>query len=240
MPDFQAIVDLILANPWYATILLGMGILALWLLRVFGSGLAQKSVGKMGEDAGSGLLKQIDINDTTRFYLEQASRAYSHLKFRGLPRKRKEGIKPPQLDQAYVSVQVIPESKREGLGEKKRAQESIVEIGGLQKQTQPVPLSEAAGDSKRLAIIGVAGSGKSTLLQWAGLAFARALLKKPLSGEQKDFVNALGGKPLVPFLIPCALIPPTARKTSEVVLENTTRIHGGLFFGSSCIPQSGC
>ena len=202
MPDLQAIVDFILGYKWYAIVLGVVAILAWRLLRAFESGFAKKFFGKMGEDAGGGLLKYIDINDTTRLYLEQASKAYLYFKFRGLPGKSKEGIKPPQLDQAFVSVRVIPESRGEDMGEKKRSQESVTEFSGLKKQTEPVPLSGAAKDSKRLAIIGVAGSGKSTLLQWAGLSFARALLRKPLTAEQKEFVDALGGKPLVPLLIP--------------------------------------
>ena len=173
----------------------------MWLLRAYGGGIS-KAFEKAGEEDGVRLFKQVDLNDTTRAYLEQAGRAYSRFKFRGLPRVRAKGIEPPQLDQAYVSVRLISESRGEGMAGKKLGQESIAEIGGLHKQTEPLPLSEVAKGSKRLAVIGMAGSGKSTLLQWAGLAFARALLKKPLTDEQKELVNALGGKPLIPFLIP--------------------------------------
>lgn len=62
-------------------------------------------------------------------------------------------------------------------------------------------LAEAIQKSPKLAVVGVAGSGKSTLLQWAGLACARACLKEKLTDEQKAFVAALGGKPVLPILI---------------------------------------
>lgn len=200
MSDLQSIVDFFLEHKSYA-VLFGIGIAALWLLRASGKGFS-KSFEKAAEGIGDQFFKKIDLPDATRAYLKQAGRAYSHFKFRGLPRVRAKGIEPPKLDQAFVSVRLMPESKSEGIGEKKRARESIAEISGLHKQVEPVPLSNAAQDSMRLAIIGAAGSGKSTLLQWAGLAFTRALLKKPLTDEQKEFVNVLGGKPLVPFLIP--------------------------------------
>ncbi|MCI0555762.1 MAG: SUMF1/EgtB/PvdO family nonheme iron enzyme, partial [Anaerolineae bacterium] len=161
-----------------------------------------KSFEKVGQEDADRFFKRVDINDTTRAYLEQASKAYSHFKFRGLPRVRAKGIEPPQLDQAYISVRVIPENKQEGMDEKKKSREVVAEPGGIHKQTEPVQLSEATKESARLAVIGVAGSGKSTLLQWAGLACARALLKKALTDEQKEFISALGEKPLVPFLIP--------------------------------------
>lgn len=199
MTEFQAIVDFVIEYKWFA-IVLAVGIVALWLLRAYGGGIL-KAFEKAGEDDGSRFFKYVDINDTTRTYLERASKAYSRFKFRGLPRVRAKGIEPPQLDQAFVSVRLIPESSGEGAKGKRQSQEAISDMGGF-KQTKPVALSDAAKDSTRLAIIGVAGSGKSTLLQWAGLAFARAMLKKPLSDEQKQLVKALGGKPLVPFLVP--------------------------------------
>jgi len=200
MPDLQAIVDFILAYRWYA-VLLGLGLAALWLLRAYGKGFS-KSFEKAGEGAGDHFIKQIDLTDTTRAYLEQASKAYSRFKFRGLPRVRAKGIEPPQLDQAYVSVRVLSESKNDELTKKERARIALEEIGGIRRQTEPVQLSEATKESKRLAVIGVAGSGKSTLLQWAGLACARALLRRPLTDEQSEFIQSLGGKPLVPFLLP--------------------------------------
>jgi formylglycine-generating enzyme required for sulfatase activity len=204
MPVLQAIVDFLLEYKWYALIL-AVGIIALWILRAYGGGLL-KAVEKAGQDDGTRLFKRIDLSDTTRSYLEQAGRVYSRFKFRGLPRVRAKGIEPPQLDQAYVSVQLMTESsnKKEAkeLGGRKRKAASDMEGGEIHIKSKPIPLHEAAKSSKRLAVIGVAGSGKSTLLQWAGLSFTRALLKKPLTDEQKDFVNALGGKPLVPFLIP--------------------------------------
>jgi len=200
MSDLQAILDFILAYRWYA-ILLGAGIAALLLVRAYGGGVL-KSFEKAGEEDGARFFKQVDINDTTRAYLERAGKAYSRFKFRGLPRVRAKGIEPPQLDQAYISVRVLSESKHESVDEMKKTREVVAEPGGIRKQVEPVQLSEAAKESKRIAIIGVAGSGKSTLLQWAGLACVRALLKQPLTDEQKEWIGALGGKPLVPFLIP--------------------------------------
>lgn len=200
MPDLQAIADFLILYKWYA-IPLGVAIAALFLLRAYGGGIA-KLFEQWGQDDAERILKRVDINDSTRSYLEQASEAYSRFKFRGLPRVRAKGIEPPQLDQAYVSVRVISESKKEDLTKKERARVALQELGGIRGQTEPVQLSNATKDATRLAVIGVAGSGKSTLLQWAGLACAKALLRKPLTDEQSEFIQSLGGKPLVPFLIP--------------------------------------
>ena len=45
---------------------------------------------------------------------------------------RAKGIEPPQLDQAYVSVRVMPESRGEGRGDKKGIEEPIAEPAGPQ------------------------------------------------------------------------------------------------------------
>ncbi len=200
MPDIQTIVDFLVEYKWLA-IFLGVGVVALLFLRAIGGGIL-KIFDKWGQDLGEYFFKNVDISDTTRDYLEQASKAYSRFKFRGLPRARARGIEPLQLDQAYVSVRVMPENKKEGVTGEERSKTAGGDVGSIHKQTEPVQLSEAAKESSRLAVIGVAGSGKSTLLQWAGLACARALLRKPLTDEQREFINSLGGKPLVPFLIP--------------------------------------
>lgn len=96
MADLQGIVDFILEYKWFA-IFLVIGIAALLLIRAYGGGIL-KSFEKAGQDDGDRFFKQVDINDTTRAYLEQASKAYSRFKFRGLPRVRAKGIEPPQLD----------------------------------------------------------------------------------------------------------------------------------------------
>ena len=201
MSDLQALLDFILIYKGYA-ILVAIAVAAFLLLRAYGGGIL-KTLEEAGKKDSEHFFKRVDINDTTRAYLEQASTAYSRFKFRGLPRVRAKGIEPPQLDQAYVSVSVMTETKgSEGSGEKKTSRDSLVEAGRIQIKEKPVALGEALTKSMRLAIIGVAGSGKSTLLQWAGQSFARALLGKPLTEEQKAFIQALGGKPLVPFLFP--------------------------------------
>jgi len=93
MPDFQAIVDFILAYEWYA-VLLGIGLLAFWLLRAYGRGILQ-AFQRAGEEDGVRLFKQVDLNDITRAYLEQASRAYSRFKFRGLPPRARKRDRTP-------------------------------------------------------------------------------------------------------------------------------------------------
>ncbi len=97
---------------------------------------------------------------------------------------------------------MVPEAEHE---------EAAAHTEGLDKEVarlieresiERVNLTGALGRSPQIAIVGAAGSGKSTLLQWAGLATTRAFLKQKLSTEQKDFMKALGDKPLVPFLCP--------------------------------------
>ncbi|MBX3038741.1 MAG: SUMF1/EgtB/PvdO family nonheme iron enzyme [Anaerolineales bacterium] len=205
MSDFQAIIDFFIQYKWYSIILL-IGIAALYLMRAYVGGIA-KGIEKWGTDLFDSFSRRVDVSDTTRLYLQQASKAYSYFKFRGLPTARAKGIEPAQLDQAYVSVRVLSEkSKEEDVTEdiNKMAQPQELTRGkiNLGAQNKPTRLSEAAKESQRLALIGVAGSGKSTLLQWAGLACAKDLLRQKLSDEQKELIKSLGGKPLVPFLIP--------------------------------------
>ena len=200
MEDLQAILDFLKQYGLIGSIILAVGLGALGLLRAYGSGIFKFFEKGVQEDFEK-TFKRFEVNDTTREYLEQASTSYSRFKFRGLPRVRAKGIEPPQLDQAYISVRVMPEAK--GKEHAESAKEGIEQAGRLQLKTEKaVGLGDALSGSKRLAIIGVAGSGKSTLLQWAGQSFARALLKKSLTDEQKAFINSLGGRPLVPFLIP--------------------------------------
>lgn len=200
MDGLQGIVDFFKQNGLLFGVILAFGMAALWLIRAYGGGFA-KFFESWGQQDAERIFKRVDISDTTRNYLGQANTAYSRFKFRGLPRHKAKGIEPPQLDQAYISVQVMREAK--GKDSAKTGKESAEEAGRLQLKTEKaVGLGEALSGAKRLAIVGVAGSGKSTLLQWAGQSFARALLKKSLTDEQKRFINSLGGKPLVPFLIP--------------------------------------
>jgi len=199
MDGLQAIVDLLIEYRWQALIVL-IGIAALFFLRAYGSGLA-KVFERWGQEQGEVFSRRVDINDTAREYLEQASTTYRRFKFRGLPRHRAGGIEPPQLDQAYVSVRVMRGAKGKETADHGKG--GMEDAGRLKLNLEKaVGLGEALSSAKRLAIVGVAGSGKSTLLQWAGQSFARALLKKTLTDEQKKFIAALGGRPLVPFLIP--------------------------------------
>ncbi|KAF0106561.1 MAG: hypothetical protein FD146_2469 [Anaerolineaceae bacterium] len=158
------------------------------------------------EDAkkeGGKVIAKVDLPDQEHAYLEHVSAAYKRFKFRGLPRTSGEGIKPPELDQAYISVKIVTEARR-GLRAGKLPREEVEALGekaGLES-AHPIELAEAIRKSPKLAVVGVAGSGKSTLLQWAGLACARACLNdKQLTGEQKIFVATLGGKPPLPILV---------------------------------------
>ncbi len=144
-----------------------------------------------------------EMDQAARAYLQQAAVSFSHLKFRGLPRHRAEGIEPPSLDSVYVSLQMTPEGMEEErmAAHKGKRQESA----GLQEkmEREPVDLAGATLISRKLALVGPAGCGKSTLLQWAGLACARAALGQKLAPLQESFVSAAGGKePLFPVLIP--------------------------------------
>jgi hypothetical protein len=180
------------------TLLLGVAI-----LRAYGQGWLD-SLKKTGERDGAGFIQRLNISDTARQYLEQVSKTYARFKFRGLPRTVAKGIKPPELNQAYISVRILPESEHlaEELHPKGKA-ESLPLQGRLEKN-EPLELTEALqkAENRRLAVIGIAGSGKSTLLQWAGLACARANLGQKLTREQKALVSALGGKAPLPFLVP--------------------------------------
>ena len=202
MSTLQEVLDIVFVYKWYALIL-GAGLIAILLIRAYGSGIL-KSFERKGQDDTDQFFKLVDFNDATLAYLEQVSVVYSRFKFRGLPRARAKGIEPPQLDQAYISLQVVLESKQENIiNETNNLLETTAIIRRFHEHTDSVySFSEAVKESNRLAIIGVAGSGKSTLLQWAALTCARALLKQSITDEQKELINGLGGRPLVPFLLP--------------------------------------
>ena len=172
MVELQAIWDFIVLYKWWG-IFLALGIFALYLMKAYGSGIS-KYFEKWGEADAERIFKRVDVNDATRIYLEQASKTYSRFKFRGLPRVRAKGIEPPQLDQAYISVRVFSENKKEKIENQEISKElmkhEIREKLGIGLKNEPIQISEATKEAKRLAVIGVAGSGKSTLLQWAGLA----------------------------------------------------------------------
>lgn len=173
------------------------------VLAAYGQGWLE-NLKKLGEKDSAKAIQRLDISENTRQYLEKVSKTYTRFKFRGLPRAVAKGIKPPELDQAYVSVRILPGSGHGGdEGKKGKSGGESAQIGHLEK-TEPIELTEALKEieNHRLAVIGIAGSGKSTLLQWAGLACARANLGQKLTKEQNEFILALGGKSPIPFLIP--------------------------------------
>ncbi len=148
-----------------------------------------------------------DAGDYIHLYLEKFIEDYRQFKFRGLD-TRARGIDTPELDQAYVSIHMTPQSEKAEQQKRltnkspgKRLEEFVdFESHG---QSEVFDLTGAIQKSDKLAIIGAAGSGKSTLLQWAGLVSARARVdKKKLTDEMRSFINAVGDKPLVPVIIP--------------------------------------
>lgn len=159
---------------------------------------------KEGEKFGERLLGN-DLPEQERAYLEQARNSYRYFKFRGLPRVKAEGIEPPRLDKAFVSLtmqRIDALERRQSIAKGSPAAE---ELPAIQTPAEEIDLSAAMRSTSRLAIIGAAGSGKSTLLQWAGLACACARLGnlQSLSEEQKAFIQAFGNqKPPLPVLIP--------------------------------------
>ena len=160
-----------------------------------------------------------EVDDATRDYLKKAIEDYRYFKFRGLD-TRSRGIDTPELDQAYITIRMVPETDRRALQKSKdgllEPVAALVETETLPKSIrifgdqetgsdempQPLTLVEAIRITPKLAVVGGAGSGKSTLLQWAGLACARAVVEpKKLTDEQIDFTRSAGEKPLLPVLI---------------------------------------
>jgi len=176
-----------------------VGLLLWWIIQK----LANKKVDEIIEGRGrQEELSTPPLPVQEHAYLEHVSAAYKRFKFRGLPRARGEGIAPPELDQAYISVKIVTETKRELRAGKLPGEEfgALDDKAGMESAL-PMELAEAIGKSPKLALVGVAGSGKSTLLQWAGLACARAFLEEKLTEEQKAFIAALSGKPPLPILV---------------------------------------
>ena len=174
----------------------GMAMVVTEILRVVKPGAAPPPA---PVDSASGPLECV--------YLEQARNSYRYVKFRGLPRSKGEGVEPPRLDQAYVSLRMssFRVEREPGAARRGKAEPGEVLESGVHQQADPVDLVAAIQESPRLAIIGAAGSGKSTLLQWAGLACANARLGKSreLSADQRKLLKILGKRePPFPLLIP--------------------------------------
>lgn len=176
-------------------------------------GLFGKTAETKGVSDAETILKNIEISDATKQYLEKVSITYRRFKFRSLPRTVAKGIKPPELDQAYVSVCILPESSVsvEGTSVEEKKEKNVLE---RMEQSAPVDLASALrkAANRKLALTGVAGSGKSTLLQWAGLVCARACLGQELKEEQAAFIEAFDGKNPCPSSFRCALIANIAGK----------------------------
>ena len=193
---------------WWLIGLLALAALAL-VVRAYGQGWLEhfKTIGQ--ENAKKVLSTERPpalAKNEAEAYLQYVNIAYRRFKFRGTPRAQSEGMRPPELDQAYISLRMTSGKsgrQKEIMG--KAAPPELHEDEGNLAGTvlsEPVALADVVKQFPKLAIVGVAGSGKSTLLQWAGLACARACSNEKLTGEQSEFVKALGGKPLFPILIP--------------------------------------
>ena len=190
-------------GPWL--LLIAAALIALWFVQRFRK-VAETKVEKAAENIWDDATQTDALNDAAARYLAAVIEDYRFVKFRGLG-SRARGIEPPELDQVFISLHMLPEDAREDSGKRARAaakgaeEEDALPLG---RAASPVNLTEAISISPRLAIVGAAGSGKSTLLQWAGLAAARARLsRKPLADEPAAFVAALGaGRPPLPLLLP--------------------------------------
>ncbi len=141
-----------------------------------------------------------DRNDPTTAYLRAVMDDYRHFRFRGLD-TRANNIAPPELDQAFISLQLAPETEPDArLRPDKGAAEFARNV--MREHAEPIDLAHALEHSPRLAIVGAAGSGKSTGLQWAGLAVARARIEpNALKDEPRAFVTTVQHK-LIPILLP--------------------------------------
>ncbi len=199
------------AYGWSVVVALFVLAGVIWILSRFLKGAGSAIEAETRET----LRKAWKAESPLRPYLKKALQAYHHFKFRGLPRARAKGIEPPRLDQAYVSLRMIPETGREGARARLAGEGGgAMGVEDLSEKAKPIELHEAIRRFPKLAIIGVAGSGKSTLLQWAGLACARALLGARMSEEQRAFVEALGDKPPTPILFPLRAFDAYCRRES--------------------------
>lgn len=255
-PDLQERWQWLLAvgkdRPWLLLFVV-LVIVVIWIFRRF-----QKPTEKFIEDKVGETYKEIDnaskVSDAVREYLEKAIEDYKRLKFRGLERMR--GLEPPELDQAFISIRLVPEVERPVQQHEKGKPGAEIQEENLRmrEQSQPLLLAEAIPLAPKLAIIGGAGSGKSTLLQWAGLAAARSRMERArLSQEQLDFVQALGEKPLLPLLLPlrdfnryCKThkLDCTASAMLDFIRDYITKKHPGLklpenFFETQ-LSKEGC
>ncbi len=207
MSDLDSLVEIILQYKWFAVFIF-IALVAWYLLKTYGSEFAKNLFGSWAKADAGQVRQKIEISDITRDYLKQAVIAYSRFKFRGLPTHiAKTDANRLSLDQAYVSLRVMPQSVHSTeMPDESSPKEFAKQVGRMPK-SEALSLPQVLKDLKerRLAIIGIAGSGKSTLLQWAGLACARALLGEKsnlLSPEQAEFIQVLGGKAPFPIFIP--------------------------------------
>jgi formylglycine-generating enzyme required for sulfatase activity len=237
----ECIPNVLRAYGLWAILLLGIFIVAIIFLRVE----IQNWVGgwkKLRKKDADDVFNRWEVSEVTRDYLVKVIEDYRCFKFRGLD-TRSRGIETPELDQAYISIQMVPEAERRNIPDSKASPEEIevdsTEADQGQEETAfhkiiasdayaPMSLVEAIGLTPKLAVIGGAGSGKSTLLQWAGLACARAVVEPAkLTPEQATFTQAAGEKPLLPVLIPLRAfnrdcIDKQKKRTASTLLEFIT------------------
>lgn len=171
-----------------------------WVARHYFQGWA-KWFEKKGEQHPADAEAGRELRAATRKYLEAMAGDYRRFKFRGLDVQAR-GVDPPELDQGYVSLTMVPElDAQPEMAGAKRGEVMEGQLG--REQVRPVSLADALEKPPpRLAIIGPAGSGKSTLLQWAGLAVARAGLGQALPEDMRTLIATIGGDPLIPVLVP--------------------------------------
>jgi len=171
---------------------------------------AASPVEKLGEAHAGKVLRPAPPADpfaeATTQYLTEVIKDYSQLKFRGLKTRARQ-IETPTLEQAYISVHMAAETRRD-----KQADKEGLREGRLSEPVEALDLAGALKLTRKLAVIGAAGSGKSTLLQWAGLSAACAMLQKPLRPEPQAIMEALHA-PLLPALLPL-------REFNRYCLEN--------------------
>ena len=214
---------------WWLLLAVAILVLAVVLLLPYLQGWLE-AWKKRGEKAGEEFLGGDDFSATTRLYLEKVIEDYRRFTLRGLGGRARD-IDPPQLDQAFVSLRIVPEVQRDQerlpgrMKEKGPAPELFVTgeegLADMTVKAEAIELSEAFALAPRLAIVGVAGSGKTTLLQWVGLAMARSLLKqtKDLKPDQKALIQKVN-RLLLPVLIP---LREYNRNCLEKKLDRTAR-----------------
>ena len=107
----ECIPNVLGAYGLWAVLLLGIVAVAFIFLRVE----IQNWVAgwkKLRKKDADEVFTRLEVDEVTRDYLKKVIEDYRYFKFRGLD-TRSRGIDTPELDQAYITIQMVPEVERQ-------------------------------------------------------------------------------------------------------------------------------